>query len=491
MCSTKGSELSMRLASSLILCCVITSVSSAGPQESPRRPESVGALTSTTTSSDETDTLILHRMQRRHIPGVSIAIVRDGKLVKAKGYGLANQELSVTATEHTVYQLASITKTFTATAIMMLVEDGRLSLDDKIVEKLRDLPSAWKAVTVRHLLSHTSGIKSYTSVKHFFKTARKDYSQREILDLVVKEPLEFAPGEKWKYNNTGYFLLGMLIETVSGKAYGDFLNERIFRPLGMTETRVNDLGAVIPNRAQGYSWDGRTLRNGEYVSPTQPFAAGMLVSTVADLVKWDAALGTERLLKKSTLEQMWTPARLNNGTEAEYGFGWGVRKVNGHRLIAHDGGIPGFSTQLSRYIDDRLTVIVLTNADGGHAGALGRVIAGGVVPDLAAKPEEPIADADPGLTRRLQRVIEKASTGEVEPELFAKGATELVTRLRDGKGRFVSFGTLKQFQLYERKDGDQGVHLRYRADFENETVNAIFDLDKSGKIERLGLQPVD
>jgi D-alanyl-D-alanine carboxypeptidase len=481
----------MRLAPSVILCCAIAGVSWARPQESPRRPESVGADTSTSTPADKTDTLIQRRMEKRHIPGVSIAIVRDGKLVKAKGYGLANQELSVPATEHTVYQLASITKTFTATAVMMLVEDGKVRLDDKIVDRLRDLPPAWKAVTVRHLLSHTSGIKSYTSVKDFSKTARKDYGQRELLDLVVKEPLEFAPGEKWKYNNTGYFLLGMLIETVSGKAYGEFLSERIFRPLGMTETRANDLRAVIQNRAQGYSWDGRTLHNGEYVSPTQPFAAGMLVSTVADLVKWDGALGTERLLKRSSLEQMWTPARLNDGTEAEYGFGWALRKVNGHRLIAHDGGIPGFSTQLSRYVDDRLTVIVLTNADGGHAGALGRGIASGVVPELAAKAEEPIADADPGTTRKLRGVIEKASRGEVEPDLFAKQATEQLTRLRDGKGPFASFGALKKFQLYERKESDQGAHLRYRVDFENETVDATFDLDKAGKIERLGLRPVD
>ena len=211
-------------------------------------------------------------------------------------------------------------------------------------------------MTIRHLLNHTSGIKSYTSVRDFFKTARKDYARREILDLVAKEPLEFAPGEKWSYCNTGYFLLGMVIEKVTGKEYGDFLDERIFKPLGMTQTRANDLRAIIPDRAQGYEWDGKELRNGEYVSPTQPFAAGMLVSSVNDLIKWDAALADGRLLKPSTLEQMWTPTRLNKGKEAEYGFGWQITKVNGHRLVSHGGGIPGFSTELSRFVDDRLTV---------------------------------------------------------------------------------------------------------------------------------------
>ena len=165
--------------------------------------------------------------------------------------------MSVPATENTVYQLASVTKTFTATAIMMLVEEGKLGLDDKITARLPDLPAAWEEVTVRHLLNHTSGIKSYTSVRDFFKTARKDYAQREILDLVAKEPLEFAPGEKWNYSNTGYFLLGMLIEKVTGKPYGEVLDERIFKPLGMTHTRVNDLHAVIPNRARATSGTAR------------------------------------------------------------------------------------------------------------------------------------------------------------------------------------------------------------------------------------------
>ncbi len=195
------------------------------------------------------DDYVLGVIQKRHIPGVSVAIVKNGKLLQAKGYGLANVELSVPATEKTVYQLASVTKQFTATAIMMLVEQGKLGLGDKISKHLPDLPAAWKEVTIRHLLNHTSGIKSYTSVKDFFKTARKDYTHREILDLVAKDPLEFAPGEKWRYCNTGYFLLGMIIEKVSGKTYGEFLDERIFKPLGMTQTRVNDLHAIIPNRA--------------------------------------------------------------------------------------------------------------------------------------------------------------------------------------------------------------------------------------------------
>ena len=191
-------------------------------------------------------------MRKHHVPGISLAIVQRGQVVLAKGYGQANVELAVPATEDTVYQLASVTKTFTAAAIMLLVHEGKLGLDDKVTRHLSDLPKAWDAVTVHQLLNHTSGIKSYTSVKDFFKTIRKDYAQREILGLVAREPLEFAPGEKWNYSNSGFFLLGMLIETVTGKTYGEFLDERIFRPLRMTHTRINDLHAVIPNRTGLY-----------------------------------------------------------------------------------------------------------------------------------------------------------------------------------------------------------------------------------------------
>ena len=363
----------MRLTTGAILLCLASSAAITHAQQSTRSHEPVqAALTTGPSASVSIDDYVEGRMNKRHIPGVSVAIVHNGKVVHAKGYGLANVELSVPATENTVYQLASVTKTFTATAIMMLARDGKLGLDDKITARLPDLPKTWEEVTIRQLLNHTSGIKSYTSVRDFHKTARKDYAQREILDLVAKEPVEFAPGEKWNYNNSGYFLLGMLIEKVTGKKYGEFLDERILKPLGMTQTRVNDLQAVIPNRAQGYSWDGKELRNGEYVSPTQPFSAGMLVSSVGDLVKWDLALRSEALLKKSTLDQMWTPTKLSKGGEADYGFGWSIGKVAGHRLIAHGGGIPGFSTQLSRFVDDDLTVIVLTNADNGNAGAIAR-----------------------------------------------------------------------------------------------------------------------
>ncbi|MDR3620618.1 MAG: serine hydrolase [Paludisphaera borealis] len=481
----------MRLTTGAILLHVVFGASLARAQDAPRPPGTVKAEATTGSASAGVDSYVLGLMQKRHIPGVSVAVVQDGKVVLAKGYGLANAELQVPATENTVYQLASVTKTFTATAIMMLVKDGKLTLDDKITARLSDLPAAWEKVTVRQLLSHTSGIKSYTSVKDFHKTMRKDYAQREIIDLVAKEPLEFTPGEKWNYSNTGYFLLGMLIEKVAGKPYGEFMAERIFKPLGMSQTCVNDLRAIIPNRAQGYEWDGKELKNGEYVSPTQPFSAGMLVSSVSDLVKWDASLANHTLLDEPTLQQMWTPARLAKG-EAGYGFGWGIDKVNGHRHVSHGGGIPGFSTELSRFPDDKLTVIVLTNSDGGHAGALARGIAGRFVPALEEKAAEAIADKDGKTTERLRLMLEGALKGEVDLELFTDTAKKaLVPHIKEGKDKLAPLGALKTFELLERKENDGALQLRYRAVLEKETLKVFIALDKSGKIQGLGLQPED
>lgn len=438
------------------------------------------------------DDLVSQFMKRHHIQGASVAVVRDGKAVLTRSYGLANAEHRVPASEDTVYQLASVTKTFTAGAVMMLVNDGKLSLDARITDRLPDLPKAWETVTVRHLLNHTSGIKSYTSVQGFNETPSKNYTPREILDLVATAPMEFAPGEKWRYSNTGYVLLGMIIEKATGKPYGESMAERFFKPLGMTRTRANDLRVVIPNRAQGYRWDGKELRNAEPVSPTQPFAAGMLVSTVGDLVKWEAALANHAILDEPTLKLMWTPARLSDGKEAGYGFGWEVNKVNGHRKVSHGGAIPGFSTELARYPDDKLTVIVLTNADGGRADALARGVAGLYVPALVEKPAEPIADKDESTTKRLRSLFEGALKGDLDDALFTDQAKKrLVPAIKADKERLASFGALKTFQLLERKEQDQGLRLQYRAVLEDMTVKLTFELDKDGKISGAGLQPED
>jgi len=359
--------------------------------------------------ADKVDQYVSGQMKKYNAPGLSLAVVKNGRVIKAKGYGLANVELNVRATADTVYQWASVTKQFTATAVLLLADDGKLKLDDRINVYLTNTPPAWSNVTVRHLLNHTSGIKSYTGLPDFFKDVRRDFRQDELIGLVRDLPLEFEPGARWSYNNTGYFLLGMIIERVSGRTYGDFLQERIFRPLEMTTARVNEQFLIITNRATGYAWVSNQLFTSEFVSPTQPYSAGALAGTVFDLTKWDAALYGDRLLSAANRESMWTLTRLNDGKTRDYGLGWELGNLRGHRFVAHGGGIHGFSTYILRLVEDKLTVIVLMNGPGNSA-AVSQGVADQYLPGLLLASIKSKPDPDPALTERLKQCLRDLAT---------------------------------------------------------------------------------
>jgi len=308
--------------------------------------------------STRIDDYVRAEMKTQQIPGVSLAVIKNGEIVLAKGYGLANVELQVLVKPETIFQSGSMGKQFTATAVMMLVEEGKLSLDDKITKFFPDAPAAWQNITVRHLLTHTSGLGDYPDDFDL----RRDYTEDELFQRIKATPLAFQPGEKWSYSNLAYVMLGVLIHKVSGKFYGDFLQERVFKPLGMTTARVISEADIVPNRAAGYRMADGELKNQNWVSPTlNTTADGALYLTVYDLAKWDAALYTEKLLKRSSLDQMWTPVKLNDGKTYPYGFGWALNVVRGHRLIEHGGSWQGFKSQISRYVDDKLTVVVFAN----------------------------------------------------------------------------------------------------------------------------------
>lgn len=324
-------------------------------------------------NSAKVDAYVNGEMRAEKIPGLALAIVRDGKIVKSQGYGLANIELDVAVKPETIFQTGSVGKQFTATAVMMLVQEGKIHLDHPIGKYLPDSPASWNNVTVRNLLTHTSGVPDYESDSLAKKGAafinlRNDYTEDELFAKFSGLPLDFPPGSKWSYSNSGYVLLGILIHKVAGQFYGDLLQERIFQPLGMTSTRIISEADIIPNRAAGYRLVNGEIKNQEWVSPMlNTTADGALYTNVLDMAKWDAALYTEKLLKKGSLDQMWSAVRLNDGKTAPYGFGWDVTQVNGHRLIEHGGAWQGFTTQISRYVDDRFTVIVLTNLDSEHS----------------------------------------------------------------------------------------------------------------------------
>jgi CubicO group peptidase (beta-lactamase class C family) len=322
-------------------------------------------LASATDQADAADTIdeyIHAEMTKQHIPGLALLVSRAGQVTRAQGYGVANLELQVPAKPETIFQSGSVGKQFTATAVMMLVEEGKIGLDDPLTKYFPDGPAPWKQVTIRELLSHTAGFTDYT--KDF--DMRKDYTEAELLKMVESIPLAFAPGTSWSYSNLGYLTLGIVIHKVTGKFYGDFLQERIFRPLGMSTTRVINEADIVPNRAAGYRLVKGELKNQEWVSPTlNTTADGSLYFSILDLAKWDAVLYTEKLLKRSSLEQMWTVAKLSNGqpNSGHYGFGWFVRDKNGHRILGHEGQWQGFETYILRHVDDKLTVVILTNLD--------------------------------------------------------------------------------------------------------------------------------
>jgi CubicO group peptidase (beta-lactamase class C family) len=311
-------------------------------------------------AADAVDDYVHAEMAKQQIPGLALLVSRDGQPVRSQGYGLANVELQVPVKPATIFQSGSVGKQFTATAVMMLVEEGKIGLEDPLTKYFPDAPAAWKQVTVRQLLSHTAGFTDYP--KDF--DLRKDYTEDQLLKIVQRIPLAYTPGTKWSYSNLGYLTLGILIHKVSGQFYGDFLQERIFRPLGMSSTRIISEADIIPNRAAGYQLVKGELKNQDWVSPTMNTTAdGSLYFSIVDLAKWDAALYTEKLLKRSTLEQMWTVAKLSNGqpNSGKYGFAWFIDNQSGHHVVEHEGQWQGFETQISRYVDDKLTVVVLTN----------------------------------------------------------------------------------------------------------------------------------
>src|SRR6202161_4733399 len=298
-------------------------------------------------------------MERQHIPGLSLLVVQHGKIVRAEGFGLANLELQVPVKAETVFQSGSVGKQFTATAVMMLVEEGKVGLDDPLTKYFSDAPATWKEITVRELLSHTAGFGDYPKKFNF----RKDWTEDELLKLVEGIPLAYPPGTKWEYSNLGYLTLGILIHRVTGEFYGDFLQQRIFHSLDMQTTRIISEADIIPNRAAGYRLVKGELKNQEWVAPkVNTTADDNLYFSILDLAKWDAALNAEKLLKRSSLDQMWTPAKLKDGAPNKdgYGFGWFIENRRGHRVVSHDGAWQGFQTTIARYVDARLKVVVLT-----------------------------------------------------------------------------------------------------------------------------------
>jgi CubicO group peptidase (beta-lactamase class C family) len=329
---------------------------------------------------DQVDDFIAAQMARLQIPGLAVAVVREGKAVKVQGYGLANVELNVPVTADTVFPLASVSKQFVAAGAMLLVQDRKVDLDETLGRYLAGTPEAWKEITVRQVLTHTAGLPRDDSLG--MQVVPTD---RAFLQSIQTLALDAEPGTRWAYSNMGYNVLSLMIQEVSGEPWDRFLDRRIFEPLAMAATRRFSLSDLVPHRAAGYVQERGMLRNAPAMG--RDLAAGGLVTTVADMSRWAIALDTDTPLNRASRDQMWTPARLKDGSPARgpggYGFGWMVTTVAGHRLLAHGGIRAGYTAYIARYPDDELTVVLLANLSGAEPASLAARVAARYVPELA------------------------------------------------------------------------------------------------------------
>ncbi|TPW15305.1 MAG: beta-lactamase [bacterium] len=311
-------------------------------------------------------------------PGATILVARNGQAIYRKGFGRSDMESGAPLRPESVLRIGSVTKQFTAVGILRLAERGKLSVGDTITKWLPDYPTHGRTITIEHLLTHTSGIKGYTEVPEFNAHVNDDRTTDQVIALFKDEPLQFDPGTNWAYSNSGYFLLGVIIEKVSGMSYADFMQKEIFGPLEMTHSGYGKREPSFPGEARGYALKDGQVVPAEPLSMTGPYAAGALVSSLDDLLRWDNALDADRLLKPETSRVMWTPYRQSTGKTSSYGYGWLMSEYEGHPIQEHNGGINGFTCHALRMPDDRLYVAVLTNSDEPPAdpGFLALSIAG-------------------------------------------------------------------------------------------------------------------
>lgn len=388
---------------------------------------------------DEIDAIARERLGARE-PGAAVAVIRGGALIHSQGYGMAQLEWGEAITPDTVFGLGSLTKPFTATAILSLRGEGKLDLDDPITAYLPDYDTHGQAITIRRLLTHTSGIPNFVTLPGFWTSdIAHDHSHAEIRARFEGLPLQFAPGERYSYNNSAYCLLGMVIETLSGMSYGAFIRERIFEPLGMRDSYYLEPQSVIPRRAEGYAATDHGYTRARYMSTTLHYAAGALASTVEDLSRWDLALRDGRLLDHQTQAEMTTPTQLSSGRTVGYGMGWGLRGYRGRRVVGHAGGVPGYSSFYGRFPDDDLSIIVLSNRALFNAAGLAEPIAA-LLLDLPTPHREPVtlpAEALGRMTGRYTSVIGDAmeitlrdgalhASGELTCDLIPLSATSFV-----------------------------------------------------------------
>ena len=479
----------MSLATAVASAALMVGAAVPSPCDTQARPKQIAAI----------DSVVADEMRTSKIPGVAVAVVENGRVAVRRAYGIANLETETRLDTNSVFHLASITKQFTAAGIMMLVEEGKVRLDDPVSAYVANTPPAWEKITLRHLLTHTSGL-DISAIPRIQGTPLLNITTAHVFEFVSKQPLRFPTGEHGWYSDAGYFLLGMVIEKASGQSYRDFLQKRMFGPLRMTNSSVTDRRRILKRRVSTYSLIGGELvnwrRDWDYELP----AMAGIWSTLDDLAAWDASLRGATLLKPSSLEQMWTPARLTNGQfarvlEQSYGFGFELANLRGHRTVGH-GGASG--PYILRFVDEPLTIIVLTNLDtesGRHPVVLARAVAGAYRPQyrpphsLAAEP-----DPDPSATKAAETFLADISARRESPTMSdayrawyatAIGPRAFMRSQLDGLTKLTYLGRddLGGRSIWEGEPLDRLVHYSGKA--KERTIYLTLGLTKDGRIAKV------
>lgn len=407
------------------------------------------------------DALMDKELRAQKIPGAAVAVLRDGAIVVAKGYGLANVEHDVPVTPDTIFQSGSLGKMFTATAVMLEVEQGKIALDDPVSKYLPGTPPSWSGVTVRNLLTHTSGIPNYGEDFDY----RRDYSDDDLLKIAYALPLSFKPGARWSYSNTGYEMLGILVRKATGRSYLDILQKDVFAPLGMKTARGISDSDIVPHRAAGYHLVDGALKNQDWVSPSMNSTAdGSLYFSLNDMIAWARGVEQQKLLGADGWRQVYTPVRLNSGKSYHYGFGWQVQQAAGQPHYSHGGSWQGFKTFYSRYLGDGLSVILLSNSAETKVDEIADGIAGLWDPALTAPPPRP-APA-PAIAKRVSAMIEKVRAEKLTAaDLplagagYAAAANQFFSKIvRDA-------GPLTKLDLVEKNESGDDVEYVFNATF--------------------------
>ena len=439
-------------------------------------------LLAVTVQADPIDDYVALQMRRQHVPGVSLAVVQHGRVVKQQAYGFADLEQKVPVTPDTVFEIGSITKQFVAAALMTLVEQGAIDLDQPASKYLSDLPSAWHEVTVRQLLTHTSGIPDFEEILGY-GAYRTPTTAQQLIAVAAAKPMDFSPGTQWHYSNTGYYLLGLIIEKVSGVPYMSLIEHRILAPAGMTLTRSSVPTEIIAGRASGYALEDDRLVNRDAIQPTAVGAAGDLVSTTGDMIKWNVMLDERSVLKKESYAQLWANQALTDGSSSGYGFGWFVSPLHGHRTQEHSGGTAGFSAEILRLPDDGVTVIVLTNSHDVNPVMMATHIATQFVPSLVY---EKIRDTRPALARKLRDYY----SHRLDPEVYAKDlsaefAAEIKPSWASGHAFYRALGPPLNIERVQRDADDEANSFRYRVRYGETAMIVVATVDDKGRIKDL------